>query len=246
MFFKTKEGGSLFDSASPRLTFMLGLILGLAVLSLLGFFVLLGVFLKGGTLTDRVAKADTQVVVNDPAARPEPSQPVQLVVSDGDHIRGNKNAPITIVEFSDFECPFCGRFHPTMQQVMQEYGDKVRWVYKHFPLDSIHPNARPAAEASECAAEQNKFWEFADKLFLNQQSLSTDFYTATARELGLDVNKFSSCVSTRKYQSVVDKGMQEGLSAGVNGTPSNFINGIPVSGAVPFQDLKQVIDSQLQ
>ncbi|MEK7510134.1 MAG: thioredoxin domain-containing protein [Patescibacteria group bacterium] len=100
--------------------------------------------------------------------------PAGVTVTENDHIRGSFNAPVTLVEFSDFQCPFCARFHPTVQQALQEYGDKVRWVYKHFPLDQIHPQATPAAEASECIAEQKGnegFWEFADAVFENQDRL---------------------------------------------------------------------------
>ncbi len=162
-----------------------------------------------------------------------------------EHVRGDIDAPITIVEFSDFQCPFCLKFHPTMMQVMQNYQGQVKWVYKHFPLDSKHPQARPAAEASECAAEQNKFWEFADGLFENQPRLGQALYKDLASQLGLDMNQFEDCVSSRKYKDKVEQDLQQGIASGVKGTPGNFINGQLIPGAVTYENLKSSIDQVL-
>lgn len=162
-----------------------------------------------------------------------------------EHVRGDIDAPVTIVEFSDFQCPFCLKFHPTMMQVMQNYQGQVKWVYKHFPLDSVHPQARPAAEASECAAEQNKFWEFADGLFENQSKLGETLYKDLASQFGLDMNQFEYCVSSRKYKDKVEQDLQQGIALGVEGTPGNFINGQSVPGAVPYETLKSSIDQAL-
>ncbi len=163
-----------------------------------------------------------------------------------EHVRGDIDAPITIVEFSDFQCSFCSGFHPTIMQVMQNYQGRVKWVYKHFPLDSIHLQARPAAEASECADEQNKFWEFVDGLFENQSKLGETFYRGLASELGLDMSQFEDCVSSRKYKDKVEQDLQQGIASGVRGTPGNFINGQSVSGgAVPYETLKSLIDQAL-
>ena len=126
---------------------------------------------------------------------------------------------------------------------MKDYAGKVRWVYRHFPLTSIHPNAQPAAEASECASEQGKFWEFADAMFANQESLSTDFYAKTAKDLGLNEARFKDCVATRKYQSLVTSNEQAGLAVGVQGTPGSFVNGVEIPGAVPYAQLKAAIDA---
>lgn len=169
-----------------------------------------------------------------------------IQVSGKDHIRGKIDAPITIVEFSDFQCPFCQRFHPTMQQVLDEYPNDVRWVYKHFPLDSIHPQARPTAEASECASEQGKFWEFADAMFENQSKLGKNFYSETAQNLGLDESQFESCVDSRKYKDRVDNDYKEGLSLGVRGTPTSFANGQTIPGAVPYSQVKSIIEGLLE
>lgn len=170
---------------------------------------------------------------------------VDVVVNEGDHIRGNVDAPVTIVEYSDFQCPFCARFHPTVKQILENYPDKVRWVYKHFPLASIHPEATPAAEASECAAEQGKFWEFADGLFDNQSRLSKSFYSDLAEDLGLNTSQFDECVSSRKYQDLVQANLDEGADVGVRGTPGSFVNGEVIPGAVPYNSLEQAVERAL-
>lgn len=175
----------------------------------------------------------------------ETSLSLSEIASKG-NVRGNLDAPITILEFSDFQCPFCVRFHNTMLQLMDEYPDKVKWVYKHFPLDSIHPVARKAAEASECAGDQNKFWEYNDQLFAEQDKISPDFLKELAQEIGLNTEEFNQCLDSGKYASLVEEDLQQGLSIGVRGTPGNFINGQLLGGAVPYEQLKTTIDSLLQ
>lgn len=175
---------------------------------------------------------------SDPQPQPTGSGgTAQLVISEKDHIRGNPEALVTIIEFSDFQCPFCARFHPTVQQILENYPDQVRWIYKHFPLDSIHAEARPSAEASECAAEQGKFWEFADGLFENQSRLGNDLYKELASQIGLDMSQFEDCVSSRKYKDHVEADLQEGIKEGVTGTPGSFVNDERISGAVPYSTL---------
>ena len=135
-----------------------------------------------------------------------------------------------------------------MLQALQEYGDQVRWVYKHFPLDSIHPQARPSAEASECVWEQNGdegFWEFADAMFEQQARLDPSFYREVAGDIGINLAQFDNCVSTRKYQDKVEQDYQQGLQAGVSGTPGSFVNGVPVRGAIPYSQLQSIIEAQL-
>ena len=152
------------------------------------------------------------------------------------------------MEFSDFQCPFCRQFHPTVQQAFNEYGDKVRWVYRHFPLTQIHPNAQPAAEASECVGEQKGsegFWQFADAMFAQQERLGADFYREQAGQIGVNLTQFDTCVATRKYKDKVEAQMQEGMKLGVNGTPGSFVNAVPVRGALPYENLKAIIDVEL-
>lgn len=164
-------------------------------------------------------------------------------ITKSNHVRGDFNAPITLVEFSDFECPFCERHYPTLNKILSENKGKVRLVYKHFPL-GFHPNAQKAAEASECAAEQGKFWEYHDKLFENQPSgYSLEKFKQWAKDLGLNANKFNDCLDSGKYASKVQIDYQEGVQKGVNGTPATFINGQLVSGALPYETFKKIIDA---
>jgi protein-disulfide isomerase len=159
--------------------------------------------------------------------------------------KGPENAPVTIVEFSDFECPFCSRVLPTLEQVEANYGDKVRIVFRQFPLN-IHPNAQKAAEASLCAEDQGKFWEMHDHMFANQRQLSVDNLKAAAGELGLDVDTFAQCLDSGEHAGVVEADMKAGVEAGVSGTPAMFINGQLVSGAVPYEQVAEVIDAELK
>lgn len=172
----------------------------------------------------------------------------QITVTDQDHIRGNVEASITIVEYSDFECPFCSRFHPTMLRALSDYPDEVRWVYRHFPLRNIHPQAQPAAEASECVAEQKGdegFWNFVDAMFENQERLGEEYYREVAGEIGVNLAQFDSCVSSNKYATRVNDDYNRGIQLGVTGTPGSFVNGVPVPGAIPYEQLRSIIEAQL-
>ncbi|OHA63384.1 MAG: hypothetical protein A2842_01485 [Candidatus Wildermuthbacteria bacterium RIFCSPHIGHO2_01_FULL_48_25] len=174
---------------------------------------------------------------------------MEFTITEQDHIRGNPDAEVTLVEFSDLQCPFCRSFHPTVQQALEEYGDTIRWVYKHFPLDNIHPEARPAAEAAECVWKQKGdegFWAFADKVFEEQDRIGSTLYREVAESLGMDIAKYDTCVSQRTYEDKVEQDYQQGLRAGVTGTPGSYVNGIPVKGAVPYATLKAAIDQALQ
>jgi protein-disulfide isomerase len=182
---------------------------------------------------------------------PSAGSVIDVPVSDSDHIRGNVNAEVTIVEYSDLECPFCKVFHGTMQQAMAAYGDKVRWVYKHFPLDQLHPKADKEAEAAECAGElggNDVFWAYIDKIFEvtpSNNGLDLALLPVIAQDLGLDRVQFESCLASGKYAELVEAHFQEGTRLGVNGTPGSFVNGQPVRGAVPFETLRSIIDAQL-
>lgn len=182
------------------------------------------------------------------------------VISLKDHIRGNQNAPVKIVEYSDFECPFCKRFHGTMQQVMNEYGKsgKVAWVYRHFPLDSIHSKARAEAIAAECAGElggNDAFWRYTDRFFeLTPSNDQTDVKTVLpqiAREIGINVDTFNSCLVSGKYDKHVQEDLDNATATGGNGTPWSIVvaaNGkkYPLSGAQSYASVKQLIERALQ
>ena len=166
-------------------------------------------------------------------------------ITKNDHIRGDFNAPITLVEFSDFECPFSERHYLTLKKILADYKGKVRLVYKHFPL-GFHPNAQKAAEASECAGEQGKFWEYHDKLFENFTSgYSLENFKKWAKDLGLKPDEFNNCLDSGKYAKKVQTDYQEGLQKGVKGTPTTFVNGQLVSGALPYESFRQVIEQIL-
>jgi protein-disulfide isomerase len=156
---------------------------------------------------------------------------------------GGPNAPVTIVAFSDYECPFCKRAESTVDQVMKTYGDKVRIVHRDFPLP-IHAHARQASEAANCANAQGKFWEYHDKLFA-ADDLSDDKLKTLAGDLGLDRAKFDECFDKQQFKKAIDQDIADGTVAGVSGTPAFFINGHLLSGAQPFEKFKEVIDEEL-
>ncbi len=171
--------------------------------------------------------------------------PRQAVPTEGSPAKGPAAAPIEIVEFSDFQCPYCLRVTPTVNQVLKAYGDQIRFVYRHYPLPN-HPNARPAAEAAVCAADQGKFWPYHDRLFENPSKLGQSELKRDAADLGLDTAKFDACVDSHKFKTTVDADLQAGLEAGVDGTPAFFINGRMISGAQPFDVFKRIIDEELE
>lgn len=177
-----------------------------------------------------------------------------------DHIRGNPNALIKIVEYSDMECPFCKRFHPTMQQVIDAYGKdgKVAWVYRHFPLDSIHSQARTEAVATECANElggNDAFWKYADRFFeltpSNNQTNIATVLPQIARDIGLDEAKFNSCLASKKYDKHIQDNLDNAIATGGNGTPWSIVvtasgKKYPLSGAQPYEAVKQLIELVLK
>ena len=172
------------------------------------------------------------------------SAPRVEVKSAGHPEIGGKDAPVTIVEFSDFQCPFCGRVEPTLKQVRDKYGDKVRLVYLDFPL-GIHDHAIDAASAGRCAGEQGKFWPFHDAMFANQSKLAPADLKADAKKLGLDTAKFDDCLDKGKYKGAIETDMAQGRDLGVDGTPAFFINGRPLTGAQPFDKFQSTIDQEL-
>lgn len=167
---------------------------------------------------------------------------------DDDSVLGDKNAPLTIVEFSDFQCPFCSRFRTeTFDQIKSQYIDtgKVKFVYRDFPLTSIHPMAQKSAEAAECADDQGKFWEMHDVIFERQASLSLTSLKQWANELGLNENDFNKCLDSGKYTNEVNKDASDAQRAGGQGTPYFIVGNQPVSGAQPFAAFQAAIESQL-
>jgi protein-disulfide isomerase len=164
---------------------------------------------------------------------------------EGAPVRGNANAPVTIVEFSDFHCPFCRKAQPTIDDLRAKYGSKINVIYRDFPLDNLHPQARMAAEAGHCAIEQGKFWEFHDKVFKNDPASSQDGLNRMAKEAGLDVTAFEACSGSGKYKSAVQTSVAEGTKLGITGTPTFFINGRMLVGAQPAEAFTRIIDEEL-
>lgn len=176
-------------------------------------------------------------------ARPDPSERYE-VSTEGSPARGPEDAPVEIVEFSDFQCPFCSRVTPTLKQVEEEYGDKVRVVFKHFPL-SIHPKAPAAHAAAEAAHRQGKFWEMHDRIFGNQREMSPEKYVEYAQEIGLDVEQFKKDVDAAETKATIQRDAQQAAALSVRGTPGFFINGRFLSGAQPLAAFKRIIDEEL-
>ena len=244
------------SAKSPSLSIPLNAQTLLVVLLIAVSFFTGYLFFKVQNLEKGTAGSD-QAPAPDQQAAPALNLDAMPVVTDKDHIRGSKDANLVLVEYSDFECPFCKRFHPTMQQVLEEYGNKVAWVYRHFPL-SFHQNAQKEAEASECAAEQggdDVFWKFTDAIFERTESNGTGFALTAlkplAEELGLDGEKFQQCLDSGKYANLVKEQMDSGTKAGISGTPGTIIVAKGgkkdlINGAVPFEDVKTQIDALLQ
>ena len=161
-------------------------------------------------------------------------------------IRGAADAPVTIMAFSDYQCPYCIRSEPILAEVLARYPGSVRLIQRHFPLDSIHPFARPAAEAAMCAEEQQKFWEFHDAIFARNGRLEAGSFLEIGRELGLDVEALGGCIDERRHRQFVQDDFVAGQAAGVEGTPAFFVNGIAMKGSRDVDDLSRVIDSELE
>lgn len=181
-----------------------------------------------------------------PAVRVSLDAPRSTVtIAPGNPSLGSASAPVTLVEFSDYQCPFCGRVEPTLKQLRDTYGDKIRLVWKDFPLTQIHPQAFKAGEAAHCAGDQGKYWELHDVLFSNQQALMPDDLKRHAARIGLNADAFSQCLDSSKYGERVRDGVSEGGDLGVNSTPTIFINGRRLSGAQPYEAFVAIIDEEL-
>lgn len=223
--------------------------------------VIAGAFIGAGLYFSGMAAPATEQVEKQAQDAEQPTQPAASLeelapVTDADHIKGSPDAPIKIVEYSDFECPFCKRFHDTMNQIMEQYGNSgdVAWVYRHFPLDQLHSKARPVAVASECTNEQGgneTFWKFTDRYFaLTKSNNQTDIQTVIPQivsELGLDTTAFQSCFESGKYDEHIQADVQNAIDTGGRGTPWSIViapNGkaFPLNGAQPLEAVKQLIE----
>lgn len=179
-------------------------------------------------------------------AAPTPKVTRYEVAIDGDPVLGPSDAPITLIEFSDYECPFCQKWHvEVFSKLREKYGDKIRFVYRDFPLYGMHPNAASAAESAHCAGEQDLYWEFQHLLFTGNKSLNRDTYVAYANQLSMDVPSFEQCVDDRRYQKDVEADYQYASNLGIQSTPTFFINGLAIVGAQPYQVFERIIEMEL-
>lgn len=186
-------------------------------------------------------RSDAKIVIN---LKPPPVIRLQ-VASEGSPFKGTVKAPVTIVEFTDFHCPFCKRALSTVAQLESRYKGKIKLVFRDFPIDQLHPASRKAHEAARCANEQGKFWAYHDKLFANAPKASIGDLNAYAKDVGLDVPAFEKCFNSGKYKAAVQKDIEEGTRLGVTGTPSFFIDGRLLVGAQPLESFARVIDDEL-
>ncbi|MBI2363557.1 MAG: thioredoxin domain-containing protein [Deltaproteobacteria bacterium] len=189
----------------------------------------------------RSLRGQAKVVVN---LKPPPVQRVEVSVR-GAPAKGGDKAPVTIVEFSDFYCPFCKRVVPTLAQLESKYGDKVKFVFRDFPIESLHPGASKAHEAARCADEQGKFWAYHDKLFASPPKSGPEIFKGFAKEMGLEPVAFETCLGSGKHQAAIKKEIEEERRLGVTGTPAFFINGRLLTGAQPLEAFARVIDEEL-
>lgn len=187
---------------------------------------------------DLKAKSGTPVkVALDPPRK-------ELTVAGHDPVRGPASAPITIIEYSDYQCPFCGRVTPTLEKLRAAYPDKIRLVFKDFPLPN-HAEAPKASEAAHCASEQGKYWEMHDRLFANQQALTIPDLKKHAAAIGLDAAKFAECLDSGKHTAIVTADLEEGQKLGIQSTPTLYINGRPVVGAQPYEVFAAIVEEEL-
>lgn len=190
----------------------------------------------------------TTVVEANPDQLPTSANVPPATVND--HIVGSPDAPIVLIEYSDFQCPYCQMIHPTLKRLVAESNGQIAWVMRNYPLTSIHPQARPAAFAAECVTEQlgnDAYWQFADTLFANQDKLSPAYYAQVATELGVNETTYNSCISTQKHAAKIDQESRDAESNGGNGTPFTVIVGndvqVPIAGALPYEQFVSVINA---
>lgn len=191
---------------------------------------------RNAFINELAARSSVKVLLEPPR--------LDVPVPEGAFAKGPATAPVTIVEFSDYQCPFCRRAHPTVEQLLADYGDKIRFVYRDYPLN-FHPRAVPASVAARCAADQGKFWEYHNNLMVNQGDLSDTDLSKRAADLGLDEAEFATCTTEKRHEDAIQASFEDGAALGVTGTPAFFINGRAIVGARPVADFKQVIDDEL-
>jgi len=253
----SEENNKTSNSSSSSNKSGVSNILGVPIaIVLAGGLIAVAIYFGGGA--QPAAPVGGEVPLGEIPDIPEPAAPVVgdiRPVTDADHIRGAANAKLTIIEYSDLECPFCARFHPTVAQLVDEYPNDVRWVYRHFPLEQLHDQAKPEAVATECAGEQGKFWELTDLIYETTPSndgLDLETLPQMATTAGVaNIPQFSNCLTSGKYDERIEEDLLDAQTAGGNGTPYSVIidadgNKTAVSGAQPYATVKATVDSLLK
>lgn len=210
----------------PWFVFVFGLVLGIAIFSAVNYFRLSSPGRKTNDYTDQ-------------------PKITNFNISSADHIWGNSQADIQLVVFGDFTCGYCSEYFNSLKQLASDYGDKVAVVWRHFPLNK-KGEANNAANAAECAGEQGKFWEMAELIYSHQENLSINFYYAQAEELSIDADQFKKCLDNRSYQDKIDSQYAVGIAKDVSGTPTSFLNGRVLLGALPYYDLNRLVGPLIQ
>lgn len=243
-------------SGTPKTMFVLGLSVGIGTMAVLALVFMMSLMTNGseGLFAARADNSDAPyAAAADPSAADAAADPTQAAaaapvpdVTNADHVRGSATAKVTLIEYSDFECPYCSRHLDTINQLLADYPNDIRLVYRHFPLTSLHQYAEMAAEASECAADQGKFWEMHDALFTlaSETGLSESGIKGLANSIGLDATTFNNCLDNGEKIDVIAAQYQAGAAAGVSGTPATFVNGMLVEGAVPLSTFVQIVESE--
>lgn len=241
-----------FWEGGAKTMFFTGLFLGIALTAALAFSGMFAFVWKGGSFGSGpnavAANPNVPSVPIDPGADAPPAVLTTDVDAGRDHILGNKNAKVTIVEYSDFECPFCQRHEPTVKQALVDFPNDVRLVYRHYPLTAIHLNSQKAAEASECVAKlagNDGFWKMHDNLFAAQTTgLGTDAFVKAAKDAGVNEAAFKKCLDAGEMAGRVNEDVATGNDSGVQGTPATYVNGQGVDGgAVPYSVLKAALEA---
>ncbi|MFA6536973.1 MAG: DsbA family protein [Patescibacteria group bacterium] len=233
----------LMQKRTSRSNFFLGFFSGMAMISVIGFLALLMMLFGNKQEVNLAAKAGEEQVQEPEQMVAEPVAPI----SDTDYVKGDKNAKVQVILYTDFECPYCARHYDVAQNIIKKYGDKIAFVVRHYPLN-FHPEAQKAAEASECAGEQGKFYPMYEAIFEanKAEKMSVETWKAEAKKLGLNTAKFNDCLDSGKYAQKIADDTAGGVSAGVEGTPATFVNGQLISGAQPEEAFSAMIDELLK
>lgn len=243
---------SFFQGVSPKMTFIFGLVVGIAVVSTVGFVTTMSKNSDDDVAVEPTVKGAEVAQAPEPADEPA-AEIVVPQITDQDYVKGDANAAITLIEFTDLQCPYCSSFHNTVNQLLQEYSGQIKVTIKHFPL-SFHAHAKDAAIGAECAGEQGKYWEYVDAVFENQSGLGDggiDFLKEQASSIGLNEGEFSSCLTSGNFDAKINQHYSDSIKAGAQGTPYSLLvkpgqEPVTINGAQPIETVKGIVDGLLK